>query len=45
MPRLRVIGGLYARIDLLNVVYGPCSLLSEHGQKSSHYTCDNERVI
>ncbi len=45
VPRLCVICGLYAGIDLLNVVYGLCPLLSEHGQESSHYTRDDERVV
>ena len=45
MPRLCVVGRLDARIDLLNIVYGLCSLLREHRQESSHYARNHKRVI
>ena len=45
MPRLCVVGRLDARIDLLNTVYGLCSLLREHRQESSHYARNYKRVI
>ena len=40
-----MVGRLDARIDLLNIVYGLCSLLREHRQESSHYARDDKRVI
>ena len=45
MPRFRVICWLYAGVDLLNVIYGLCPLLREHGEESSHYARDDERVV